>query len=69
MKFPFKRGKGSQYTKFVSYFPQRYFHKAVPRGLRQELNPILTELLDTLSDFKDFGAGVILVQKPEHLIC
>lgn len=66
MTFPFKRNKGSQYAKFISYFPQSYFHKAVPRGLRQELNPILMKVLDILSDFKDFGAGVILVQKPEQ---
>ena len=69
MKFPFKRDKGSHYAVSISYFPQRYFHKAVPRGLRQELNAILIKVLDILSNFKDFGAGVILVQKPEYSIC
>lgn len=46
-----------------------YIHEAVHRDFRQGLNLILQEGLHILSDFKDFGAGVILVQKPEHSIC
>lgn len=45
-----------------------YIHEAVRRDFRQGLNLILQEGLHIL-DFKDFGAGVILVQKPEHSTC